>query len=295
MRLLPICCAWLALLCLLPAPAAADLYRWLDAAGRVHVTDDLAQVPPAQRAEAERGARRASSPASPRWNSIEIKPLVYARPPRATAAKKQRKGRVHVIAVERAGTRLSVEATLNGSVRSWFKVDTGAEVNMMPREVADALGIPVDETTPTMAVVGISGRPMRLPVIRLDEVRIGEARVRDVEMVLSDRGGPGLLGMTFFNHFRVHTDPMAGRLTLEEVSQAGVDGVHGGFGESYWRREFRSHHGQLDQVRRTRKAIPSTHVTLHGRLDVQEEALQRGLDDLHERASRGGVPQAWRE
>lgn len=292
MRLSPL--FWLLLpgICLLAAPVAADLYQWVDAQGRMHMTDDLSQVPPAYRAAAERSTKGEPKGSSIRWNSIETKAPPAAR---SRALKPSADPRKHVIAVERAGTRLMVMALLNGRTRAWFKVDTGAEINMMPRSVVDELGISIDESTPRMGVVGISGQPMMLPLVKLDEVRLGGAGVNDVEMVVNDRRSYGLLGMTFFNHFKVHTDPAGGKLVLEEVDLDGVDGVHGGFGESYWRREFHSVHMQLAQIDEERQQAPSTHVTWHERLDNQEEVVRKRLADLHERASRHGVPQSWRE
>jgi hypothetical protein len=40
--------------CLLAAGSRAQVYEWTDDDGRVHMTDDLSQVPPGQRSEAER-------------------------------------------------------------------------------------------------------------------------------------------------------------------------------------------------------------------------------------------------
>jgi predicted aspartyl protease len=292
MRLLLLMGLLLPGVCLLAAPARAEFYQWVDPQGQVHMTDDLSQVPPAHRAAARRAAKATGRDSAPRWNSIDSKPQPASVPAEPESSDE---ARVHVIPVERAGTRLTVLALLNGATRAWFKVDTGAEVNMIPRSVVDALGIQIDESTPTMAVVGISGQPMRLPIITLEEIRLGEASVKKVDMVVNDRRSQGLLGMTFFNHFKVHTDPAGGKLMLEEVDLDGVDGVYGGFGESYWRREFRSLHSQLEQIERQRQLVPSTHVTWRDRLDHQESRLRNRLGDLHERASRGGVPQAWRE
>ncbi len=292
MRLLLLMGLLLPSVCLLAAPARAEFYQWVDPQGQVHMTDDLSQVPPAYRAAAKRATKSTGRDSTSRWNSIDAKPQPPSLP---TESKSSDDSRVHVIPVERAGTRLTVLALLNGATQAWFKVDTGAEVNMIPRSVVDALGIQIDESTPTMAVVGISGEPMRLPIITLEEVRLGEASVKKVDMVVNDRRSQGLLGMTFFNHFKVHTDPVGGKLTLEEVDLDGADGVYGGFGESYWRREFRSLHAQLEQIERQRQLVPSTHVTWRDRLDHQESQLRKRLADIHERASRSGVPQVWRE
>ncbi len=293
MRLARLVWPLLPAVCLLAAPARADVYQWVDAQGRLNMTDNLSQVPPAYRAAAQRSQQK-SKPRSnaPRWNSVETQPQVPAAPVTTQAIGESRK---HVIPVERAGTRLTVVARLNGVQYAWFKVDTGAEVNMVPRSVVDQMGIQIDASTPTMSVVGISGQPMELPIIKFDEVRLGEARVQNVEMVVNDRRPYGLLGMTFFNHFKVHTDPTGGKLVLEEVDLEGAEGVHGGFGESYWRREFRNLHAQLAQVEEERKRLPSTHVTWHEQLDTKRGAVRKRLNDLHQRAARHSVPQSWRD
>jgi len=286
---------WLLLLavCLLAAPARADVYQWVDARGRLNMTDSLSQVPPAYRAAAQRSQQKSKPETdAPRWNSVETQPQVPAAP---VTIQKSGELRKHVIPVERAGTRLTVAARLNGTQYAWFKVDTGAEVNMVPRSVVDQMGIPIDASTPTMTVVGISGQPMELPLITFDEVRLGEAQVKDVDMVVNDRSSYGLLGMTFFNHFKVHTDPIGGKLVLEEIDLEGAEGVHGGFGESYWRREFRNLHAQLARIEEERKSLPGTHVTWHEQLDLKQVAVRKRLNDLHKRAARHSVPQTWRD
>ena len=45
-----------ALLLALPSWSSAEIYRWTDAEGRVHFTQDLSQVPPDHRAQAEESA-----------------------------------------------------------------------------------------------------------------------------------------------------------------------------------------------------------------------------------------------
>ena len=44
------------LLLILPSWSSAEIYRWTDAEGRVHFTQDLTQVPAVHRAKAEEGA-----------------------------------------------------------------------------------------------------------------------------------------------------------------------------------------------------------------------------------------------
>jgi len=57
--------AIVALLLLLPAAARADIYRWEDEAGTIHFTDDLTNVPPAQRGKAKMIIKEAPAGAEP--------------------------------------------------------------------------------------------------------------------------------------------------------------------------------------------------------------------------------------
>lgn len=288
------------------AAPASELYRWVDASGRLHVTDDLAQVPPEIRAEVEAGVSRPSpAPAAPAASDATAPaappaaPAPQAEAPRPAAApapaKATRAARRHVIEVERGGLELAVTALLDGRVRANFKVDTGATINTIPRRVIDELGVAIDESTPLIAVTGISGKPQLVPVVVIGEVRLGDAAVENVEAAVLDTLDYGLLGMPFFNHFRVEVDPSAGRLTLEELEPGSIEGQHGGYPEDYWRGRFAMIRAQLEQIDAARERLPEHFGEFHERLDAAERYWQEQELDLEERASRAGVPRAWRE
>lgn len=285
---------------LLSPVASAEFYRWVDAAGRLHVTDDLSQVPDSIRARVEAAAaeRPAESPGSlPNWNQIP-KPGGAASanaPPEAADAREPSEPKRYVIPVRRAGLELAVTALLDGRVNAVFKVDTGASINTVPRSVVDELGIQIDEGTPVTVVVGIGGKPMLVPVVELREVRLGDAVVERVEAAVLETMSYGLLGMPFFNHFRVETDPARGRLTLEEVDLGSVEGVYGGYPEEYWRARFRMLRAQLEKIDAYRARLPGEFGELHARLDSAERYWRDQYETLELRASRDGVPRTWRE
>jgi len=285
--------------------AGADLYRWVDASGRLHVTDDLAQVPPAIRAEVEAATERARPPAAqpPAAPAPEAAPAPATPPPpvaRAPAAAQPKRpsvatARRHVIDVERGGLEISVEAVIDGRVRAPFKVDTGATINTVPRQVVEELGIALDESTPLIAVAGISGQVQLVPIVVLGEVRLGDAAVEEVEAAVLDTLEYGLLGMPYFNHFRVEMDPSKGRLALEELPEGAIEGLHGGYPEEYWRGRFRMIREQLAQIGAARERLPEHFGEFHGRIDAAERYWRDQELDLDERASRAGVPRTWRE
>jgi hypothetical protein len=295
---------------LLPCAADAQLYQWVDERGRMHMTDDLSRVPPAIRARVEREStldepEPAAPAAAPSVTPQPAQPVpptqgvepAPAAPPAPAAAERDETPtpRRYVIPVARAGLELSVNAELNGRVPAVFKVDTGASINTIPRALVDELGIVIDDSTPIAVVAGISGQPILVPVVTLRQVRIGDAVVEQVDAAVLDTMSYGLLGMPFFNNFRVQTDPTAGRLTLEEIDLATIDGLYGGYGEDYWRSRFAMIREQLAHLHSYRVRIPEEFGELHERLDTAEGYWRGQYETLELRASREGVPRAWRD
>lgn len=280
-------------LCLTAAPARGELYRWVDAQGRIHITDDLSEVPPRQRAAAEAAARRSAE--RPRSASSADPSPVHRTPPAAPARPAAGGERRHVLHVERAGMEMRVTAELDNGARVPFIVDTGAQLNTIPEWALAELDLEIDEDTPRTVVAGISGRQMLVPVITVGSVRIGTAEVDDVELAVLPTGRHGLLGMPYFNHFKIETDPTRGTLTLVEVDLDSVEGVYGGRNESAWRSKFQLIHYMIERVRSYREGLRPELEGLSEELDRIEGYWQAQLDDLELEASRAGVPRAWRE
>ena len=291
--------ALIAATCIGAAHLRAEIYTWTDADGRVHMTDDRAQVPPEQRQSALRPEvpaqqeRRTSG-----WNTLpSSENSVWNTPAPATRPRKE-PGRKHVLYVARAGREMSVSVTLDGTEGVPFIVDTGAMLNTIPLWAVQKMGIELTADLPTTSLAGIGGVPMQVPVITVARVEVGTAVVENVEMAVLSTMRRGLLGMPFFNHFRVHTDPTTGRLTLEEIDLDAVEGVHGGLGERAWRSKFAQIYGQLERLNELKANIPSHFETASGpyveQLELKEEYWRAQLEDLEDEATRASVPAAWR-
>ena len=279
--------------CAFAAPAQAEVYTWTDASGRMHMADDLSKVPAEYRRQASKSRRdEIARPKS--WSQLEENRGVATPAARRKSASAGR-GRVHLLSVEQAGAELAVWAELDGGMRAPFIVDTGAMINTIPQWVVDEMGITIDDNTPSMYVRGISGQPMFVHVVTLGSVSIGGAEVEDVEMAVLGTQRRGLLGMPFFNHFKVSTDPARGLLRLEEIDLNAVEGVYGGQNEGAWRKDFRFILNQIATVERRQKSIPSHFPEAHEQLEERLEYWERQLDDLETKASQAGVPAAWRE
>lgn len=296
---------------LLALPASAEVFTWVDGQGRMHMADDLSKVPAAYRVQAQKGMR--DSVDKPRsWTEIEgggvhVTPAESspASTPKSSKGLKALKGskktappKIFKLKVDRAGSEMSLVAELDGGVRAPFIVDTGAMLNTMPAWVAEELGATVDEDTPQTLVTGISGTPMMVPVITVRSVNLGGAEVEDVDFAILSTQNRGLLGMPFFNHFKVSTDPLSGVLTLEEIDLENAEGVYGGHNEGTWKRKFRMVRYMLGEVERYRAAVPEGILgsdAAFEELDTMEAYWERQMDDLELKASRAGVPRAWRE
>lgn len=292
--------------CLIAAELRAELYQWTDEHGQVHVTDDGAKVPTGKPVSLEPTRGRAlekdelgAKKASP---ALETGTPTRAATNRALTVERAQPrvepGRVHVLRFERAGREISLDATLDDRVVCNFKADTGASLNTMPRWAADELGIEIDEDTPTISVVGVSGQPMRVPVVMLQSVRIGTVYVENLEVAVLDTMNSGLLGMPFFNRFRVAIDPSEGELRLTELEPEASVGIYGGLGEASWRERFHQLEAQLTAIQRARDSVPPEAETAaqsyFKRLDREEAKVQRQLEELEDRALAAGVPASWR-
>jgi len=307
------------------------MYIWIDASGQVRMTDDLSQVPPSHRVQAEQAARRASAtrfePEADSVDAVRLKVLEAGANPethpernsggrnpgsgRAHRAAVPRdpgaevvqsyfadpegtEGRRHVLRVEQVGSSMRVRAIVDG-VEIPFVLDTGATTCTMPRWAAEEMGLTIDEETPRVPVSGISGKVLWVPELRVDSVTVGDARVENLHMTVLDTMEEGLLGMPFFNHFRVSTDPVAGTLVLEEIDLDSVPGVVGGLNERAWRQKFWQRRFALAKVREQLARLPYEYVTIRERLEKQERYWEEQLELLDLEASQMGVPQNWRE
>lgn len=176
-----------AALCL-AAPAGAEVYKWTDARGILHLTDELHRVPIERREQAVSDASRRS----------------VARTASATEIR---------IPFEREGNLLKLQVRLNDRIDVPFYMDTGASSVVIPRKVADQLGF--DPTAGGEVVAAATaGGSVRLPVMTLRSLSLGDARVRSLRALVNPNLQVGLLGGAFFNRFAYAVDTTARVLIL---------------------------------------------------------------------------------
>jgi clan AA aspartic protease (TIGR02281 family) len=271
----------LALGLLVPAgPAAAEVYRWTDDAGRVHYAGALSQVPPAERAEALDWARSAEPS---RLQVFESPPA--RREPDARA----RRGGVLRIPYEQHGNAILVYARLNDRVTAPFYVDTGAADVVLPAAVASRAGVAVGADTPRETYATANGL-VRQAVVRIEAVEVGEARVEHVRGSVSESLPVGLLGASFFNQFTLQIDPAARMLTLIENPS-----MRGGTSTTQWRERFRALRERIERIETHLAAGQLTDESRVRELESSRDRLALELEALEEEADRAEVPAGWRE
>ena len=209
---------------LLAAPSAAEIYRWTDESGRVHFTQDLGQVPPRHRKQAETGAK-SSSGLSPVQTYTGGSRKTEGQPP--ARAESGGDAETYRIRVEGTGNNMWVNVRLNDSVTAPFVLDTGASDVLIPQSVAERLGLQTGSGTRTKQYSTANG-VVEHPVVMLRSVALGRARVENVPASVSPDMTFGLLGLSFFNHFTYNIDTAAGVVTLTRNRLAESGKIRGG-------------------------------------------------------------------
>lgn len=192
----PICAAWLALLCALPAAWAADIsVVGLFPGKAVLVVDGAGPRTYAVGSQVASGVRLvaadqngATLESNGRRETIALGSHVNRQPAAAQASTVlQADGRGHFFA----------EAMVNGKpVR--MLVDTGASLIALPASDAQRMGIDYRRGQPGMVSTANGMAPAYR--VRLDTVRVGDLELSQVDALVQEQGLPlALLGMSFLN------------------------------------------------------------------------------------------------
>jgi len=260
-------------------PAPAEIYRWTDPEGNLHFTEDLSQVPPEYR---EQAARRAPSPSR---GTLQT----YTPPASLQPSTTSRSGDVIHIPFQRHGTLMWVNALVNDRQQVPFLIDTGASGVSLPSDVVASLGIRIRPDTPRVTVSTANGY-VRVPVVEIESIQLGNARVEGLQATVNPSMNVGLLGGTFFNNYRYSVDIAAGLITLEPN-----EGVRGGAAAEQWRRRFRDLRTSIERLEAYLGDRTITRPNKRRELEANLTALKEDLRNLEIEANHAGVPQSWRE
>lgn len=264
---------------LIASAAAADIYRWTDESGTVHFTQDLNQVPP----------RHRNAAATPTPANVADRIQTYESAGESSSTQSfDRSDDTIRIPFERRGSLMWVEATVNDRTRVPFLIDTGASGISLPATIVTDLGIPIHSRTPRVTVQTANGL-VQVPLIDLDSVQLGPARVENLSATVNPTMEVGLLGGSFFNNFRYSVDAAAGVITL-----APNDAIRGGAAEDQWRERFRNLRSSIEQLESYLASRLPTRDRERRELEGNLAAMKESLQDLEIEANHARVPQSWR-
>ena len=116
-------------------------------------------------------------------------------------------GAMTEVPLESNGASWFVRATINGTQRGLFLVDTGASLCVLAPSMASKLSLhPSGEQVELHTANGV----VKAPVVKLSSVDVGGNRARDVQAVVHGAVGPpldGIIGLSFLNEFSYAVDP----------------------------------------------------------------------------------------
>ncbi len=276
-------------------PAAAEIYKWRDAQGKLHFSQDLNQVPMKYRAQARgEAAKPSAGPVIQRYEAAPAAPSTTSRSTRSrTSSGSGGAGQVYKIRVERTGSTMRVNVRLNDSVTAPFYVDTGASDVVIPKRVAEQLGLRLDGARTQF--YGTANGTVQQVMVTLDSVELGGARAERVPATVSESMTTGLLGLSYFNHFRYRVDPVTGTITLQPNGLVEAGKIRGGRSAAQWRSQFaslaerrRAIEGELEQTNPNRSRRKDE-------LNALLDEVDRQLDVLEDEADEARVPMQWRD
>ncbi len=125
----------------------------------------------------------------------------------------------HTVKLTKRGNSLTTSVLLNRKVKEELIVDTGATDTVISSSLAKKIGISAGKGKNVLCQVA-DGRTVNGKQINIKEVRVGGAKVYNVQAVVLDSGemgnSPGLLGMSFLNNFVFKIDTEKELLVLQK-------------------------------------------------------------------------------
>jgi len=180
-----------------PAPARAQIYRWVDDNGIPHFADGIDSVPD-------------------RYRSKAVPLGIKNAPPGPSAAPGAAKASGETAIRFTPGQRIMVDARINGNATARLMLDTGADRTLISPRALQAAGVRLSGPSTTAEVTGAMGSG-QMQFLVIESLDVGEARVGRMPVgsgILPPDVGDGLLGRDFLDQFNVNIDSGKGVVTL---------------------------------------------------------------------------------
>ncbi len=214
-----------------PESGGAETFRCLDESGSTVLTDNPAQLKDCTPLLSNIPERQVPSPAKAGGSfapsrepaGFEPGPPTGQEEPEVTdeeseANRAAQSSPTIAIPLTKVGGSLVVQAQLNGTKDVQLILDTGATMTVLSYDVAIELGI-LSGSDNSVNTVNTAGGQVQVNMARLEEIRVGSAKAKNVAVVIHDLpdGLPqvsGLLGMSFLSRFLITLDSDKGVLHL---------------------------------------------------------------------------------
>jgi clan AA aspartic protease (TIGR02281 family) len=274
------------MLAVLVPSSYGEMYKWVDEKGTVHFTDDPSSIPEKYRQDAEtrKPPKETSTPQPLEMPKSSIPPKVSE--PEGIVVDLVRK---HELSL--------AEVVLNGRVKQYFIVDTGASFTLISRQTAKELDLVIDENTPFMPVFTASSL-IFTPLMTLKSVKVGDAEVENVDVLVytMPSDSAGLLGNSFLNKFKVVIDSMNGKMTLYSMQGTPSPDRPGGYGRDFWVSQFRFYNRVLEELKKIKKRYEARGSSSElNQINNAIRYFENQLSEFERKASFAGVPRNWRQ
>lgn len=284
--------AALALAFVCAGSVSAEIYKWKDAEGRLHFSQDLGKVPAAYRSQAQGEAiEEGASNVIQRYEPAPVPAKSGTSSSRISGSKSSSK--VYRIRVQKTGSSMRVMVRLNDHVVAPFYIDTGASDVSLPEWVAKELGLDLEGARTNL--YSTANGMVESALVTLDSVDLGGARVENVPAHINKSMSVGLLGLSYFNHFQYRFDPGSGVVTLRPNGLVETGMIRGGRSRDQWKSQFRHLAGRRAAIERTLDEINPNWSVRKRELEEAMEEVDRQVKVLEGEADDAHVPMQWRD
>ncbi len=124
------------------------------------------------------------------------------------------------VAVQKANTigGLHVLPIINGKLTVSMTWDSGCSDTQLSRDTAAALGLDLNDKSPSIEITIANGATIKAKKAVLDSVQLGPFTLHSVECVVME--GSDLLGNSFQSHFLSRLDQQSGKLQLTPIDSS---------------------------------------------------------------------------
>ena len=209
---------------LTPFDVHSEFFRYVDKNGKVHYVDDVSRIPPEYRESLKKYEERYDNLSETERAALlekEEKKAEERQQDLINQIRQQQEANKKRLREQKASKKLVTKVTIRGNqvllpvkvgygrkeVEALFVLDTGAEVTVMHKDIADRLNI---RRTQKGHVKVAGGKRVKVGIVKLNYIQAGPHKKADLVAVIMSTEGQlnysGLLGMNFLRDLEYSID-----------------------------------------------------------------------------------------